>query len=129
MSALKTRYYILNAFFHCCHLAIVSFILFAWIFPQARLFHLVFIFLTLGSWYILGIWMGSGYCPITDWHWKLKARMGEGRPSGTYIHYLVSHFLGIKMSSNRVDRIVVIVTGAVTLISITLNLMAWMTRQ
>ncbi|MBS1631730.1 MAG: DUF2784 family protein [Bacteroidetes bacterium] len=47
------------------HLSLIGFNLFAWILPRLRKTHLVVAGITLASWFILGIWYGWGYCPIT----------------------------------------------------------------
>jgi len=123
---MKVFYPLLNAFFHLLHISIICFALLGWIFPQSRQAHFVFMLAMLGSWFILGKWMGEGYCPITDWHWKIKDAFGEGRPEGPYIHFLATRLSGLKLSSQKVDRIVVAVTFLITAISAALNLAAWM---
>lgn len=88
--------------------------------------HLVLILLTLGSWFILGIWFGAGYCPISDWHWKIKAALGEGKPNGTYIHQLLQNITKRAWNAALVDKVVLITTLAITAISLTLNVTAWL---
>jgi len=78
---MNPTYLVLNAFFHMLHIAIISFMLVGWLIPETRLAHLMLSLLTLGSWFILGRCMGEGYCPVSDWHWKIKDSLGEGRPA------------------------------------------------
>ena len=114
-------YALLNAAFHALHLAIILFVMFAWIFPVLRPAHLLLVLLTLSSWFILGRWMGSGYCPISDWHWKIKAALGGGKPDGTYIHQLLQNISGRKFNSANVDKFVVMTTMVIAVISLALN--------
>lgn len=122
---MKPIYFVLNPLFHVAHIAIISFVLFGWIIPEARFAHLVLSLLTLGSWFILGRWMGEGYCPVSDWHWKIKETLGEGRPAVTYITFLLRSATGMDLVSDQVNRVVVYVTVAITMISLTLNLQEW----
>ncbi len=122
---MKAAYLVLNPLFHLAHISIISFVLFGWLIPEARFAHLVFSLLTLSSWFILGRWMGDGYCPVSDWHWKIKDSIGEGRPVGTYITFLLRKITGMDLNSEQVDRVVVYVTVAITLASLTLNLKQW----
>ena len=124
---MKTRailYVFLNAIFHVVHIAVILFVLIGWVFPPMRLAHLILVLLTLGSWFILGRWLGHGYCPISDWHWKIKAAFGGSKPQGTYIHLLLQNISGQKLNSEHVDQFVVMTTLAVAVISITLNIRA-----
>lgn len=43
--------------------------------------------LTAASWFVLGIWYGWGYCPLTDWHWGLKEKLGEKNLPNSFIKY------------------------------------------
>lgn len=122
---MKPAYLLLNALFHLVHVGIIGFVLLGWLIPEARLAHLALSLLTLGSWFILGRWLGEGYCPVSDWHWKIKASIGEGRPEGTYITFLLRKLTGRSLDSRQVDRIVVVVTFTVTALSLILNLRRW----
>lgn len=117
-------YWLLNGLFHVVHIAIILFVMIGWIFPSLLVAHLVVTLLTLGSWFVLGYWLGTGYCPISDWHWKIKARFGEGRPDGTYIHLLLQRMTGKEWDSDAVDKAVLIVTMVIMGISLVSNLIA-----
>ncbi len=114
-------YRIVNALFHLIHLAIIFFVMFAWLFPALRLAHLVLILLTLGSWFILGRWMGRGYCPVSDFHWRAKAALGESRPKGSYIHVMLQNLARRELDAGTVDKVVVVTTLVLAGISIALN--------
>lgn len=121
----EKMYFLLNGLFHVVHIAIIIFAITGWMFPPLRMAHLALMLATLGSWFILGHWLGSGYCPVSDWHWKIKAALGEGRPRGTYIHLLLQRISGKELDSTSVDRMVVIVTIILTGISLGLNIATW----
>ena len=126
----EKMYYLLNGLFHVFHIAIIIFAITGWMFPPLRMAHLALMLATLGSWFILGHWLGSGYCPVSDWHWKIKAALGEGRPRGTYIHLLLQRISGRELDSASVDKMVVIVTFVLAGISVALNvatLKGWLT--
>lgn len=114
-------YIFLNGLFHFFHVALVTFVLIGWLFPQFRVAHLVLTFLTLGSWFILGRWLGPGYCPITDWHWKIKDALGEGRPKGTYIHLVLQNITGHNLNSDAVDKMVLLGTILIAGLSLIVN--------
>lgn len=120
-------YPILNLLCHLVHGGVVVFLMVGWLFPPLRAAHLALVFLTLGSWFILGRWFGVGYCPITDWHWKLKDALGEGRPKEAYIHMVLQKIARRKFEAAAVDKVVVLSTLAVTALSLALNLGAWLT--
>ena len=119
----RALYPFLNAIFHGAHISIILFVLLGWALPSLRQLHLALLGLTLGSWFILGQWLGIGYCPISDMHWKLKESFGEGRPEGTYIHYVLQKLTGKTLSSPRVDKMTTRVTLSLAALSLTLWLL------
>ncbi len=118
---MKRFYRPLNLLFHLVHLALILFVLLAWMFPATRMAHLVLTLLTLASWFLLGIWMGRGYCPVTSWHWALKESLGGGRPEATYIQMVGETLLHRRLDSSAVDRVVVVTTFVVAGASLVLN--------
>lgn len=85
------------------HLAIIGFNLFGWIPERTRRAHLIVAGLTLGSWVILGIWFGIGYCPITDWQWQVKARLGVRNLPPSYITWLAEKLSGRRFPDDLVN--------------------------
>lgn len=99
----------------------------AWLFPSLRFFHLIFVLLMLGSWFILGRWFGFGYCPITDWHWKIKAVLGRGdQPKEGYIYQLLQNFSKDKLNLKRVDQCVLIGALVILCVSLIVNVVDWL---
>ena len=115
---MNVLYKCINALCHLLHLLLIVFVMIGWLFPSFRMAHLIVVFLTLGSWFILGHWYGTGYCPITDWHWKIKDALGEGRSEGSYIHRVLELTLRRKMDSASVDNVVLVGTLCIALLSL-----------
>ena len=96
-------YFILDKFFFVFHTAIICFNLFGWIWKATRLANLVTLLSTLFSWFFLGIWFGFGYCPSTEWHWKVRARLGFHDMSSSYIKFLVDSVTGLDISVKLIN--------------------------
>lgn len=99
----------LNIFFFAFHTAWTLFNIVGWIFPATRRWHLVTMLMTAGSWFILGIWYGWGYCLCTDWHWQVRRAMGYRDESHSYVHFLVLKITGINFSPAFVEMVTLIV--------------------
>ena len=103
------------------HLAIVGFNLFGWIPPATRKAHLISILLTAGSWLLLGIWFGIGYCPFTDWQWRVKEKLGETNLPSNFVEYFAEKITGSDFDGQFVNNVITITFAFVALISIYLN--------
>jgi hypothetical protein len=103
------------------HLFIIFFNLFAWIPRATRKAHLVSIILTAGSWFILGIWFGMGYCPFTDWQWRIKEQLGEKNLPPNFIEYFAERVSGYDFAPAFVNTVTVVTFAAAALISIYMN--------
>lgn len=100
------------------HVTIIGFNLFGWIPVRTRRAHLVLVALTLGSWLILGIWYGPGYCPVTDWQWQVKAQLGVRNLPPSYITWLVETISGRRSADSLVNIATGVTFGAAVLCSI-----------
>ena len=89
------------------HVAVIGFNLFGWIPRCTRKYHLWVVALTLGSWLLLGLKYGLGYCFLTDLHWQVKRNLGETNLPHSFITYLFDS-LGISISGQLVDYVTVI---------------------
>jgi len=98
---------ILDVFFLCLHILIISFNLFAWIWIKTRRIHLIVLAGTLFSWLILGLKYGLGYCFIIDWHWEVKRKLGESNLPDSFIKYFFDHYTFLNLSAETVDLITV----------------------
>ena len=96
---------LLDIFFTFLHLAIIVFNLFVWIWKKTRRAHLIVAGITLVCWFVLGIWYGWGYCPITDWQWKVKERLGETNLPNSFVKYFADKITGKDLSLTLIDNI------------------------
>lgn len=98
----------LDIIFTILHLAIIVFNLFGWIPKATRRANFISILLTAGSWFILGLFFGLGYCPLTDWQWQVKARLGETGLPGNFVEYFAKKITGIDFPSQLIDYTIAI---------------------
>lgn len=112
---------LLDFFFICFHTCLIIFNLFGWIFRRTRIYNLVTLSLTGGSWFILGIIYGFGYCPFTDWHFKVLAKQGEANLPSSYVTYIINRLTGFKPNVPLVDFFTLILFLCALVTSIVLN--------
>jgi hypothetical protein len=93
----------LDKFFFVFHSSFIAFLLLGWAWRKTRRANLAVILLTAFSWFILGIWYGYGYCPSTDWHWRVRARLGYQDLPDSYTKFLVDSLTGLNVSQDLVD--------------------------
>ena len=101
------------------HLAIIGFNLFGWIWKPKL--HLILVLLTAGCWFLLGIWYGWGYCPITDLQWRVKEKLGEQNLPNSFIKYYADKISGQSISSTLIDTLTAVCFFAAALVSFYLN--------
>lgn len=111
-----------DIFFVVFHTSLIIFILFGWIWKRTRFWNLVVILLTAGSWTILGIFFGFGYCPLTDWHFRILERLGHTSLPNSYIKYLADRLTGLSFNPGFIDTITLWGLIGVLGISLYLNL-------
>ena len=121
-------YQFLNIFFFLFHSILIVFNCIGWIWKQTRKWNLVILLLTAGSWFILGIWYGWGYCLCTDWHWQVREHLGYHDQSVSYVHFLVLKLSGINFDIKLVDKVTVIVFIISVLLSFYLNIRDYLMR-
>lgn len=90
------------------HILIIVFNLFGWIPKRTRKAHLVSVLLTAASWFILGIWYGTGYCPFTEWQWKVKTELGEKGLPSNFVEYYMEKIAGRDISSSFVNTLIAV---------------------
>ena len=93
----------LDIFLSFVHFALIGFHLFGWIFPKTRKAHLVTVAATAFSWFGLGIFYGWGYCPITDWEWNVKQKLGEINLPNSFIKYYADKISGKNIDPALID--------------------------
>jgi hypothetical protein len=118
-------YAFLDKFFFVFHSFLILFILSGWAHKKTRRANLVVILLTAFSWFILGIWYGYGYCPSTDWHWQVRARLGISDMPTSYTKFLIESFTGWDVSQKAVDISTLILLVGVLAASLYTNIRDW----
>jgi hypothetical protein len=103
------------------HFAIIGFNLFGWISPRTRKAHLIVVGATAFSWFILGIWFGWGYCPITEWQWNVKGKLGETNLPNSFIKYYVDKISGKDVNPWLVDMVTLVTFLAVIALAVYQN--------
>jgi len=103
---------VLDIVFFVFHTSWIAFICLGWIWRRTRRWHLVAVSLTALSWFGLGLRYGWGYCPLTDWHWQVRARLGHHDPP-SYIQLLIRELTGVDVSPTVADALAVITLATV----------------
>ena len=112
---------ILDLLLTLLHFAIIGFNLFGWIWKPTRKAHFICILITAGCWFIHGIWFGIGYCPITDWEWHIKEKLGETNLPDSFIKYYADKISGKQVSVSLVDTLTSVCFFLAALLSIYFN--------
>ena len=87
------------------HFVVIGFNLFGWIWKRTRKAHFIVICATASCWFILGIWFGIGYCPITDWDWQIKEKLGIHNLPNSFIKYYADMLTGQSIDANLIDTL------------------------
>jgi hypothetical protein len=122
-------YKILDLFFLLFHSALVLFNLFGWIWKRTLKWNLITLLLTGGSWFILGIFYGMGYCPLTDWHFQVLRKLGTYNLPNSYMKYIGDRITGLDFDASLVDTMTLICFLAALAISVTLNIRNWYLKR
>jgi hypothetical protein len=111
---------ILNGMFFVFHTLWIVFNCVGWAWKKTRRWHLATIALTALSWFGLGAWYGWGYCPCTDWHWRVRERLGYNDPP-SYIQLLVRVVTGIELAPHVADALAVLTLVGAAALSVYFN--------
>ena len=95
----------LDVFFTIFHSCLVLFNLFGWIWKKTRRLNLICLLLTAGSWVVLGIFYGFGYCPLTDWHFNILRKLGYTDLPNSYLSFLFTRLTGVQLDQSLVDAV------------------------
>jgi hypothetical protein len=105
----------------CLHLVIIGFNLLGWIWPATRKLHFISVLLTAGSWFLLGLWYGIGYCPITEWQWQVKQQLGETDLPASFIKYYADKLSGRAFPTALIDFLTAFTFAAAAGLSVYVN--------
>jgi hypothetical protein len=119
----------LDRFFFVFHSCIIVFNLFGWILRRIRLANLIVLSGTLCSWSILGIWYGFGYCPFTEWHWRVRMALGDNDLPSSYIKFLVDTLTGWDVNARLVDTLTVVLLLLSLSASVSTNALSWARKR
>ncbi len=111
----------LDIFFLVFHSALILFNLFGWIFKKTRRLNLITLLLTGLSWFVLGIFYGMGYCPLTDWHFEVLDKLGRNSQVSSYVQYLIDRLFNINISAGTADIATMAFYFAALLLSVYAN--------
>ena len=115
----------LDVFFTVFHSCLVVFNLFGWIWKKTRRLNLYCLLLTAGSWLILGIFYGLGYCPLTDWHFQVLRKLGYTNLPDSYLSFLFTRLTKLPVDQSLVDAVTLWGLVVALAISLYLNLRHW----
>ena len=113
--------HVLDIFLTIVHLVIIGFNLFGWIWPDARRAHFIVVAATAASWFLLGIWFGMGYCPVTDWQWSVKEKLGETNLPASFVKYWADEVTGRDWDAAFIDRVTVISFAIAVVLAVNFN--------
>lgn len=111
----------LDIFFTILHLVIIGFNLLGWIWPSTRKWHFISIVITAAFWFIFGLWYGLGYCPITDWQWQVKERLGEENLPNSFVKYFADKITGREIDAGLIDALTAVFFALAAILSVYVN--------
>jgi len=112
---------LLDIFLSFLHFALIGFNVSGWIWRATRKAHLITVAATAFSWFVLGIWWGWGYCPITQWEWEVKEKLGETNLPGSFIKYYADKISGKNIDPSIVDTTTLVIFLMVIVVTVYLN--------
>ena len=112
----------LDIFFTVFHTSLVIFNLSGWIWKLTRRLNLICLLLTAGSWLILGLFYGMGYCPLTDWHFQILTKLGYTDLPNSYLSFLFTRLTGLPVEQSLVDAVTLWGLIIALILSLYLNL-------
>lgn len=115
-------YAFLDKFFLYFHLLFSLFNLFGWIHPKTRKWNLITLLITAFFWFVAGFRYGFGYCPLTDWHWQVRERLGHTDMPYSYVKFMVDYFTGWDVDATTVDIVTMILFLLSLVLSVALNI-------
>ncbi len=121
---------ILDIFFVVFHTTLILFNSFGWIWYKTRRLNLVTLLLTGSSWLFLGLIVGTlGYCPLTDWHFNILAKLGKTNIPDSYVKYLADRLTGLDLNASLIDDITLYTFIAALVLSIIFNFLSARKKQ
>jgi hypothetical protein len=63
-----------------------------------------------------------GYCPLTDWHFRILEKLGKTDIPGSYVKYLAKRITGLDLDTSMVDKATLYIFIVVLVLSVFLNM-------
>ncbi|MFA6242548.1 MAG: DUF2784 domain-containing protein [Candidatus Hydrogenedentales bacterium] len=114
-------YRILDAACFVIHTTLIVFIAGGWAWKRTRRVHLAIVAATSFSWFGLGLYFGIGFCPCTDWHWRIRECLGYTDLPESYIKFLLDTVTGLDLNAVLVDGATFVVFAVSAVLSVVLN--------
>ncbi|NIA14225.1 MAG: DUF2784 family protein [Nitrospiraceae bacterium] len=100
----------------------MGFVLFGWMARRTRKAQLLAVLVTAFSWFFLGIWYGFGFCFCTEWHWRVRERLGYTEMSDSYIEFLLEAVTPWDFNRTLVDTVTILIFLVVCVATAWVNL-------
>ncbi len=114
-----------DGFFMIFHAAFTVFNALGWIWKKTRKLNLVTLMLTVASWFLLGIFYGIGYCPLTEYHFQVLYRLGHEDLPHSYIQYVIERMTGFSPDPDLTGIVTAAVLFTAVALSLFLNIRDW----
>ena len=66
-------------------------------------------------WFVVGAFMGWGYCPCSDGHFRVRRALGYDDPETSYVQLLANRVLGVGWSRSTADGVALAVFVGIVL--------------
>ncbi len=119
----------LDGAFFMLHSALMVFLMTGWAWRRMRRWHMLSVALVWFSWFGLGAWYGWGFCPCTEWHWRVRMALGKTDMPASYVKFLVDSLTGWDVPALWVDGVVLVSFLGATLLCIVLSWRDWRRRK
>jgi hypothetical protein len=118
-----------DLFFLVFHAVFTLFNALGWTWKKTRRLNLCTLLLTAASWLGLGFFFGIGYCPLTDWHYRILHKLGHDRLPYSYIQYAVERLTGLQPPPELTQIVTVAVLSIALICSCFFNYRDWKLKQ
>lgn len=106
------------------HVLLILFIVFGWIPKKTRKIHFFVVIIVALCWFVLGIFFGFGYCPLTDLQWTIKLKLQEEELPFSFIKYLLDNITGYNFDETLIDYVTLFVFVSVLIVSTYINMVS-----
>jgi hypothetical protein len=123
-------WHIFDIFFVLFHTLLIIFNVLGWIWKRTRIINLIVLSLTGCSWLFLGLLVGTlGYCPLTDWHFRILEMLGNTDLPYSYVKYLADRLTGLNFNPSLVDKLTLYVFLGALAVSLSLNARDYLNKK